>query len=123
MEGGKMGNAVKPSARLFLENSKANMQWGYRTMENPHKNKDLGIVDSGCSRSMIELQNFTVSLYHKFVITKNKVLFTDKECLVLSKEFQLLESSQVVLRVPRRNNLYCFNLSDIYLKEMSHVAG
>ncbi|GJS34180.1 hypothetical protein Tco_0532562 [Tanacetum coccineum] len=24
-----------------------------RTMENPHKNKDLGIVDSGCSRSMM----------------------------------------------------------------------
>ncbi|GJZ03873.1 hypothetical protein Tco_0537148, partial [Tanacetum coccineum] len=23
-----------------------------RTMDNPHKNKDLGIVDSGCSRSM-----------------------------------------------------------------------
>ncbi|GKE96834.1 hypothetical protein Tco_1581689, partial [Tanacetum coccineum] len=23
-----------------------------RTMENPHKNRDLGIVDSGCSRSM-----------------------------------------------------------------------
>ncbi|GJZ47688.1 putative ribonuclease H-like domain-containing protein, partial [Tanacetum coccineum] len=43
----------------------------------------------------------------------NKVLFTDKECLVLSKEFQLPENSQVVLRVPRRNNLYCFNLSDI----------
>ncbi|GJX36319.1 putative ribonuclease H-like domain-containing protein [Tanacetum coccineum] len=35
------------------------------------------------------------------------------ECLVLSKEFQLPENSQVVLRVPRRNNLYCFNLSDI----------
>ncbi|GJS81805.1 putative ribonuclease H-like domain-containing protein [Tanacetum coccineum] len=28
-------------------------------------------------------------------------------------EFQLPENSQVVLRVPRRNNLYCFNLSDI----------
>ncbi|GKF53177.1 hypothetical protein Tco_0160087, partial [Tanacetum coccineum] len=37
---------------------------------------------------------------------------TDKECLVLSKEFQLPDSSQVVLRVPRRHNLYCFNLTD-----------
>ncbi|GJT66512.1 putative ribonuclease H-like domain-containing protein [Tanacetum coccineum] len=33
--------------------------------------------------------------------------------LVLSKEFQLPENSQVVLRIPRRHNLYCFNLSDI----------
>ncbi|GKF03366.1 hypothetical protein Tco_0030289 [Tanacetum coccineum] len=50
------------------------------------------------------------------------VLFTDKECLVLSKEFQLPENSQVVLRVPRRNNLYCFNLSDINLNEMSPIC-
>ncbi|GJS74992.1 putative ribonuclease H-like domain-containing protein [Tanacetum coccineum] len=40
--------------------------------------------------------------------------FLDKECLVLSKEFQLPDSSQVVLRVPRRHNLYCFNLTDIH---------
>ncbi|GJV32020.1 putative ribonuclease H-like domain-containing protein [Tanacetum coccineum] len=32
----------------------------------------------------------------------------------LSKEFQLPDSSQVVLRVPRRHNLYCFNLTDIH---------
>ncbi|GJW83486.1 putative ribonuclease H-like domain-containing protein [Tanacetum coccineum] len=38
----------------------------------------------------------------------------DKECLVLSKEFQLPDSSQVVLRVLRRHNLYCFNLTDIH---------
>ncbi|GJT25146.1 putative ribonuclease H-like domain-containing protein [Tanacetum coccineum] len=127
--------------------------------ENPHKNRDLGIVDSGCSRSMTdnkeqlddfvkivggtvtfgggdgkitgkgtirtsklnfenvyyveELQNFNLFSVSQICDTKNKVLFTDKECLVLSKEFQLLENSQVVLRVPRRNNLYCFNLSDI----------
>ncbi|GKA48885.1 putative ribonuclease H-like domain-containing protein [Tanacetum coccineum] len=130
-----------------------------RTMENPHKNRDLGIVDSGCSRSMTgnkeklddfvkiiggtmtfgggdgkitgkgtirtsklnfenvyyveELQNFNLFSVSQICDTKNKVLFTDKECLVLSKEFQLPENSQVVLRVPRRNNLYCFNLSDI----------
>ncbi|GJS28718.1 putative ribonuclease H-like domain-containing protein [Tanacetum coccineum] len=132
-------------------------RWG--TAENPHKNRDLGIVDSGCSRSMTgnkeklddfvkivggtvtfgggdgkitgkgtirtsklnfenvyyveELQNFNLFYVSQICDTKNKVLFTDKECLVLSKEFQLPENSQVVLRVPRRNNLYCFNLSDI----------
>ncbi|GJW28321.1 ribonuclease H-like domain-containing protein [Tanacetum coccineum] len=53
--------------------------------------KILVIVDSGLSRSM-----------------------TDKECLVLSKEFQPPDSSQVVLRVPRRHNLYCFNLTNIH---------
>ncbi|GJS11003.1 putative ribonuclease H-like domain-containing protein [Tanacetum coccineum] len=132
-------------------------RWG--TAENPHKNRDLGIVDSGCSRSMTgnkeklddfvkivggtvtfgggdgkitgkgtirtsklnfenvyyaeELQNFNLFFVSQICDTKNKVLFTDKECLVLSKEFQLPENSQVVLRIPRRHNLYCFNLSDI----------
>ncbi|GJX71691.1 hypothetical protein Tco_0308862 [Tanacetum coccineum] len=131
-------------------------RWG--TAENPHKNRDLRIVDSGCSRSMTgnkeklddfvkivggtvtfgggdgkitgkgtirtsklnfenvyyveELQNFNLFFVSQICDTKNKVLFTDKECLVLSKEFQLPEHSQVVLRVPRRNNLYCFNFSD-----------
>ncbi|GJS00055.1 putative ribonuclease H-like domain-containing protein [Tanacetum coccineum] len=60
-----------------------------------------------------ELQNFNLFSVSQICDTKNKVLFTNKECLVLSKEFQLPENSQVVLSVPRRNNLYCFNLSDI----------
>ncbi|GJY79233.1 ribonuclease H-like domain-containing protein [Tanacetum coccineum] len=133
-------------------------RWG--TADNPHTNKDLGIVDSGCSRSMTgnkekladfvkikggtvtfgggdgkitgkgtirtsnfnfenvyyveELQNFNLFSVSQICDTKNKVLFTDKECLVLSKEFQLPDSSQVVLRVPRRHNLYYFNLTDIH---------
>ncbi|GKA54979.1 hypothetical protein Tco_0753928 [Tanacetum coccineum] len=127
--------------------------------DNPHKNKDLGIVDSGCSRSMTgnkeklddfvkiiggtvtfgggdgkitgkctirtsklnfenvyyveELQNFNLFFVSQICDKKNKVLFTDKECLVLTKEFQLPENSQVVLRVPRRHNLYSFNLTKI----------
>ncbi|GKA94259.1 hypothetical protein Tco_0816297 [Tanacetum coccineum] len=60
-----------------------------------------------------ELQNFNLFSVSQICDTKNKVIFTDKECLVLSKEFQLLENSQVVLRIPRRHNLYCFSLSDI----------
>ncbi|GKB15203.1 putative ribonuclease H-like domain-containing protein [Tanacetum coccineum] len=133
-------------------------RWG--TADNPHTNKDIGIVDSGCSRSMTgnkekladfvkikggtvtfgggdgkitgkgtirtsnfnfenvyyveELQNFNLFSVSQICDTKNKVLFTDSECLVLSKEFKLPDSSQVVLRVPRRHNLYCFNLNDIH---------
>ncbi|GJU74760.1 ribonuclease H-like domain-containing protein [Tanacetum coccineum] len=85
-------------------------RWG--TADNPHKNKDLGIVDSGCSRSMTgnkeKLDDFV-----KIIGGTNNVLFTDKECLVLIKEFQLPEDSQVVLRVPKRHNLYSFNLTEI----------
>ncbi|GKF50595.1 hypothetical protein Tco_0147062, partial [Tanacetum coccineum] len=46
--------------RLFLENTKVKYAMGIQEqwwissiyMENPHRNRDLGIVDSGCSRSM-----------------------------------------------------------------------
>nr|GFA78106.1 putative ribonuclease H-like domain-containing protein [Tanacetum cinerariifolium]GFA78736.1 putative ribonuclease H-like domain-containing protein [Tanacetum cinerariifolium] len=44
---------------------------------------------------------------------KNKVLFTDSKCLVLSPDFKLPNESQVLLRVPRENNMYNVNLKDI----------
>ncbi|GJT50593.1 putative ribonuclease H-like domain-containing protein [Tanacetum coccineum] len=132
-------------------------RWG--TAENPLKNKDLGIVDSGCSRSMSgnkerlddfveikggtvtfgggegritgkgtirtskldfenvyyvkELQHFNLFSVSQICDKKNNVLFTETECLVLSKDFKLPDNSQVVLRVPRRHNLYSFNLNEL----------
>nr|GEV79073.1 putative ribonuclease H-like domain-containing protein [Tanacetum cinerariifolium] len=44
---------------------------------------------------------------------KNNVLFTDTECLVLYPDFKLLDESQVLLRVPRENNMYNVNLKKI----------
>nr|GEX53809.1 ribonuclease H-like domain-containing protein [Tanacetum cinerariifolium] len=46
---------------------------------------------------------------------KNNVLFTDTECLVLSSDFKLPDASQVLLRVPRENNMYNVNLKNIIL--------
>nr|GEW47309.1 putative ribonuclease H-like domain-containing protein [Tanacetum cinerariifolium] len=45
---------------------------------------------------------------------KNKVLFTDTECVVLSLEFKLPDENQVLLRVPRENNMYNVNLKNIF---------
>ncbi|GJR12305.1 hypothetical protein Tco_0794957 [Tanacetum coccineum] len=36
---------------------------------------------------------------------KNYVLFTDSECLVLSPNFKLPDESQVLLKIPRQNNI------------------
>nr|GEX60431.1 hypothetical protein [Tanacetum cinerariifolium] len=44
---------------------------------------------------------------------KNKVLFTDSECLVLSLDFKLPDESQVLLGVHRENNMCNVNLKDI----------
>ncbi|GJX86142.1 hypothetical protein Tco_0336916 [Tanacetum coccineum] len=43
----------------------------------------------------------------------NNVLFTDTECVVLSFDFKLLDESQVLLRVPRKNNMYSVDLKNI----------
>nr|GEX38588.1 ribonuclease H-like domain-containing protein [Tanacetum cinerariifolium] len=107
---------------------------------HPHVNKDIGIVDSGYSKSMTgnkdkldhfvqvkggtvtfggsdgkitgkgtirtsklnfenvyyveELQNFNLFSVSQICDKKNKVLFTDDECLVLFIEFQLPDESQ-----------------------------
>ncbi|GJZ73005.1 retrovirus-related pol polyprotein from transposon TNT 1-94 [Tanacetum coccineum] len=44
---------------------------------------------------------------------KNNVLFTETECLVLSPDFKLLDESQVLLKVPRQNNMYSFDLKNV----------
>nr|GEW68249.1 ribonuclease H-like domain-containing protein [Tanacetum cinerariifolium] len=53
---------------------------------------------------------FSVSQMHD---KKNGILFTDTKCLVLSPNFKLPDESQVLLRVPRENNMYNVNLKDI----------
>nr|GEX59910.1 putative ribonuclease H-like domain-containing protein [Tanacetum cinerariifolium] len=45
--------------------------------------------------------------------TKNSVLFTDTERVFLSPDFKLLDESQVLLKVPRNNNMYSFNLKNV----------
>ncbi|GJX97120.1 hypothetical protein Tco_0352918 [Tanacetum coccineum] len=47
---------------------------------------------------------------------KNSVLFNDTECIVLSPNFKLIDESQVLLRVPRKNNMYSVDLNNIVPK-------
>nr|GEY42171.1 hypothetical protein [Tanacetum cinerariifolium] len=44
---------------------------------------------------------------------KNSILFTDAKCIVLSPDFKLPNENQVLLRVPRENNMYNVNLKNI----------
>ncbi|GJZ23203.1 putative ribonuclease H-like domain-containing protein [Tanacetum coccineum] len=44
---------------------------------------------------------------------KNSVLFTDTECVVLSPDFKLLDESHVLLKVPRKDNMYSVNLKNV----------
>ncbi|GJT65003.1 putative ribonuclease H-like domain-containing protein [Tanacetum coccineum] len=60
-----------------------------------------------------ELQHFNLFSVSQMCDKKNKVLFTDTECLVLSPEFKLPDENHVLLRIPRQNNMYSFNLENI----------
>ncbi|GKB03748.1 putative ribonuclease H-like domain-containing protein [Tanacetum coccineum] len=47
---------------------------------------------------------------------KNSVLFNDTECIVLSLNFKLTDESQVLLKVPRENNMYSVDLKNVIPK-------
>nr|GEU48481.1 retrovirus-related Pol polyprotein from transposon TNT 1-94 [Tanacetum cinerariifolium] len=47
----------------------------------------------------------------------NNVLFTDIGCFVISPDFKLTDESQVLLKVPRRNNMYSVDMKNSFPKE------
>ncbi|GJQ93940.1 putative ribonuclease H-like domain-containing protein, partial [Tanacetum coccineum] len=48
---------------------------------------------------------------------KNYVLFTDSECLVLSSNFKLPDENQILLKIPRQDNMYNFDMKNIVPKD------
>ncbi|GJR80141.1 putative ribonuclease H-like domain-containing protein [Tanacetum coccineum] len=60
-----------------------------------------------------ELQQFNLFSISQICDKKNRVLFTDTDCLVISKDFKLPDDSMVLLRVPRKHNLYTINLNNL----------
>nr|GEX94619.1 ribonuclease H-like domain-containing protein [Tanacetum cinerariifolium] len=49
---------------------------------------------------------------------KNKsVLFTETKCFVLSPDFKLADESHVLLKVPRKNNMYSVDMKNIVSKK------
>ncbi|GKE53997.1 ribonuclease H-like domain-containing protein, partial [Tanacetum coccineum] len=82
--------------------------------------QDQGIFDSGCSRYMTGNKSFLTDYQEidgRFVAfgrsPKEVKLLEKTECLVLSPDFKLLDESQVLLKVPRQNNMYSFDLKNV----------
>ncbi|GJV80903.1 putative ribonuclease H-like domain-containing protein [Tanacetum coccineum] len=137
---GKGVNAVKASAcwnQVYngLDPQKSLILLFY-VKGNPQQKeyKEKGVIDSGFSRHMTgnkcyltEYEDYddgfvsyrdgkgiiSGKVCHKYVTKKNNVLFTDTECLVLSSDFKLLDESQVLLRVPRKDNIYSVDLKSV----------
>ncbi|GKC92813.1 putative ribonuclease H-like domain-containing protein [Tanacetum coccineum] len=102
----------------------------YRVVGNPQQKeyKEKRVINSGCLRHMTRNKCYLTEFedydggfelkYNLFSVSqicdkKNNVLFTDTECLVLSSDFKLLDESQVLLRVPRKDNFYSVDLKSV----------
>nr|GEY16905.1 putative ribonuclease H-like domain-containing protein [Tanacetum cinerariifolium] len=81
--------------------------------------QEKGVIDSGCSRHMTGNMSY-LSEYEE--IDGGYVAFrgdpkggkiTDTECVVLSHDFKLLDESQVLLKVLRKNNMYSIDLKNV----------
>nr|GEW91775.1 hypothetical protein [Tanacetum cinerariifolium] len=72
--------------------------------------KDKGVIDSGCSWHMTGNMSYLSDFQE---LNGGYVAFggNPKGCKIL--DFKLLDKSQVLLRVPRENNMYNVNLKDI----------
>nr|GEU74448.1 hypothetical protein [Tanacetum cinerariifolium] len=124
---------LPPSPSLKHCNSPSRVTATKTPMGNPQQAlQHKGVIDSRCSIHMTgnmsylsdyeELNRGYVAFgelkFNLFSVSqmcdkKNSVLFTDTECLVLSPDFKLPDESQVLLRVPRENNMYNVNLKNI----------
>ncbi|GKC13799.1 putative ribonuclease H-like domain-containing protein [Tanacetum coccineum] len=49
----------------------------------------------------------------KLLGKKNSVLFTDTKCVLLSSDFKLTDESHVLLKVPRKDNMYSVDLKNV----------
>ncbi|GJR12753.1 putative ribonuclease H-like domain-containing protein [Tanacetum coccineum] len=61
--------------------------------------------------------NFNLFSVSQMCDKNTYVLFTDTECLVLSPNFKLLNESQILLKIPRKDNMYSFDIKNIVPKE------
>nr|GEU35823.1 hypothetical protein [Tanacetum cinerariifolium] len=56
--------------------------------------------------------------YNLFIVSqicdnKNSILFTDSECIVLGRDFKLLDKANILLRTSRQHNMYSIDLNNI----------
>ncbi|GJV28880.1 putative ribonuclease H-like domain-containing protein [Tanacetum coccineum] len=118
---------------MVLMNSK---ELNSKVMGIAHNKDDTGFVDSGAHGGRIsgkgtlktdsldfedvyfvnELK-FNLFSVSQMCDKKNYVLFTDTECLVLSPNFKLPDESQILLKIPRKDNMYSFDMKNIVPKE------
>nr|GEV00572.1 putative ribonuclease H-like domain-containing protein [Tanacetum cinerariifolium] len=82
---------------------------GKITGKGKNRKGKLDFEDVYCVKEL----NFNLFSVSQMCDKKNIVLFTDTECVILSPNFKLLDESQVLLRVPRQNNMYSADIRNV----------
>ncbi|GJR44611.1 putative ribonuclease H-like domain-containing protein [Tanacetum coccineum] len=125
----RVNNVTTARPKAVVSAAKGN---GENTGNPQYTLQDQGIFDSGCSRHMTGNKSFLTDyqeidggfiafrgspkggkITRKGKITGNKSFLEDTKCLVLSPDFKLLDESQVLLKVPRQNNMYSFDIKNV----------
>ncbi|GJZ10031.1 putative ribonuclease H-like domain-containing protein [Tanacetum coccineum] len=137
---GNEANAVKASAcwvwrpkHKVLDhvsrNNGASMSFKRFDYGNPQLElQEKGVIDSGCSRHMTGNKSY-LSDYEeidggfvafggnskggKITGKEEQCFFTDTECVVLSSNFKSTNENHVLLKVPRKDNMYSVDLRNV----------
>ncbi|GKE70938.1 hypothetical protein Tco_1529010, partial [Tanacetum coccineum] len=94
---------------------------GNKAYLSDYEDYNGGFVAFGSDRKGDELKFnlFSVSQMcdkkNSVIFTETDVIFTETECHILSPSFKLLDESQVVLRAPRKDDVYSLDLKNIVL--------
>ncbi|GKE13319.1 hypothetical protein Tco_1416870, partial [Tanacetum coccineum] len=129
---GKGANVVKASAcwdnpqqkeykeKAVIDSGCSRHMTGNKCYLDEYEDYDGGLVSFGDGKGRIsgkgKIKTGTLDfedVYFCICDKKNNVLFTDTECLVLSSDFKLLNESQVLLKVPRKDNIYSVDLKSV----------
>ncbi|GJV41671.1 ribonuclease H-like domain-containing protein [Tanacetum coccineum] len=119
---GNKGNAVKASACWVWRPKHKILDHVSRNNGASMSFKRFDLIDAKESKSYLtdyeEIDGGFVafggnSKGGKLLGKKNSVLFTDTECVVLSLDFKLTDESHVLLKVPRKDNMYSVDLKNV----------
>ncbi|GJR43606.1 ribonuclease H-like domain-containing protein [Tanacetum coccineum] len=124
-------NTIRPKAVLSAVNgNKGNVVKASTCWDNPQQDlKNKGVIDTrgkitrkGKIRTgkldfkdvyFVKELKFNLFSVSQMCDKKNSVLFIDTECVVLSPDFKLTDESHVLLKVPRKDNMYSVDLKNV----------
>nr|GEZ25157.1 ribonuclease H-like domain-containing protein [Tanacetum cinerariifolium] len=129
---GIKGKAVKPSACWFwkpLQNLSNKGNISYLSDYEPFDGGYVSFGQGGCKitgkgtikTGKLEFEKIYFVKDHKYNLfsvsqicdNKNSVLFTNSECIVLGRDFNLLDDANILPRTPRHHKMYSIDLNNI----------